>query len=240
MARLIGVVHQVVGEVFAVAGDGTRRPLVEGDRVFAGEQLATGAVGAVAIALVGGGELTLGRDSQLLLDTQLLACARGDAAPAAAPNTAVTPSEQDLSDVEQLQAAIAAGEDPSQVGDATAAGPGAGSAGKAGGGHSFVLLDETAGALDPVIGFPTAGLSFSPEFPDPEPDPDVTPEPAAAPLPESPDFTPEVEVIHQDAEGQVLGAPGVVDEAALATGSNAASNAEQAFGRLAVRRGPFW
>ncbi|WP_083491816.1 retention module-containing protein [Pseudomonas taeanensis] len=234
MATLIGVVRQVVGEVFAVAGDGARRPLAEGDRVFAGEQLATGAVGAVAIALVGGGELTLGRNSQLLLDTQLLASAQGDAATAPVANTAVTPSEQDLSDVEQLQAAIAAGEDPTQVGDATAAGPGAGNAGNAGGGHSFVLLDETAGALDPTIGFPTAGLSFSPEFPDPELEPDVTPEPTAAVVPEGPDSTPEVEIIHQDAEGQVLGAPGVVDEAALATGSNAASNAEQAFGRLVV------
>ncbi|HLD66741.1 MAG TPA: retention module-containing protein, partial [Pseudomonas sp.] len=73
MAALIGVVSQVVGEVFAVAADGTRRPLEAGDRVFAGEQLVTAANGAVAVALASGGELTLGRDSQLMLDTQLLA-----------------------------------------------------------------------------------------------------------------------------------------------------------------------
>ena len=73
MATLIGVVRQVVGEVYAVAGDGTRRLLTEGDRVFAGEQLVTGVDGSVAVALAGGGELTLGRDSAQLLDSQLLA-----------------------------------------------------------------------------------------------------------------------------------------------------------------------
>ena len=59
MATLIGVVSQVVGEVFAVAGDGTRRPLVEGDRVYAGEQLVTGAGGAVAVTPVSYTHLTL-------------------------------------------------------------------------------------------------------------------------------------------------------------------------------------
>ena len=49
MAGSIGVVRQVVGEVFAVAADGSRRPLSEGDRVFAGEQLVTGAQGAVTV-----------------------------------------------------------------------------------------------------------------------------------------------------------------------------------------------
>jgi hypothetical protein len=170
MATLIGIVSQVVGEVFAVAGDGTRRPLVEGDRVYAGEQLVTGASGAVAIALTGGGELTLGRDSNLMLDTQLMVDARGDGSAAASQGTDSAPSDQALTEVEQLQAAIEAGEDPTASLAATAAGPGAGAGagGNAGGGHSFVLLGETAGALDPVIGFPTEGLGFAPEFPDPD------------------------------------------------------------------------
>ncbi|SDI07923.1 VCBS repeat-containing protein, partial [Pseudomonas benzenivorans] len=208
MATLIGVVSQVIGEVFAVAGDGTRRPLVEGDRVFAGEQLVTGAGGAVAIALAGGGELTLGRDSSLMLDTQLLAGARGDgsAAPAAAADAA--PSDQDLTDVEQLQAAIEAGVDPTAALQATAAGPGAGGAGaggNAGGGHSFVLLGETAGALDPVIGFPTEGLGFVPEFPEQ--------------IIEAADVAPSAPQI-------ILGERQAVFESALATGSNAASDGE--------------
>ncbi|MET1077970.1 MAG: retention module-containing protein, partial [Pseudomonas sp.] len=173
MAAVMGVVSQLVGEVFAVAADGSRRPLAAGDKVFAGEQLVTGANGAVALALSAGGELTLGRDSQMLLDPQALASAQPAESPAAATAAAdapaAAPSTQDLSDVEALQAAIAAGVDPTQVGEATAAGPGAGGAGgAAGGGHSFVLLDAVGASVDPEIGFPTEGLNGAPAFPDPE------------------------------------------------------------------------
>ncbi|WP_417706369.1 retention module-containing protein [Pseudomonas sp.] len=185
MATLIGVVSQVVGEVFAVASDGSRRPISEGDRVYAGEQLVTGASGAVAIAMSNGQQLTLGRDSSMTLDAQMLAASPDAQTPTAdAPPPA--PSDSDLTDVERLQAAIEAGVDPTLEGEATAAGPGAGGggggggAGGVGGGHSFVLLGEVGGALDPVIGFPTEGLSTGPEFPDGEPlvDPDevVVPE----------------------------------------------------------------
>ncbi|MWK57133.1 retention module-containing protein, partial [Pseudomonas otitidis] len=171
MATVIGVVRQVVGEVFAVAGDGTRRPLVEGDRVFAGEQLVTGAEGAVAINLASGGELTLGRDSSTTLSTQMLSAGGDNAAPVepTADAQQQPPSQQELTDVQQLQAAIEAGADPTQAAEATAAGPGAGAgaggAGGVGGGHSFVLLSETAGAVDPTIGFPTGPIDFTPLFP---------------------------------------------------------------------------
>jgi len=157
MAKLIGTVRQVVGEVFAVGEDGLRRPLVEGDRVFAGERIIT-AGGAVDIDLVQGGELTLGRGSELQLTEQLLADAQGGDSSA--------PSATDLADVEALQQAIAAGEDPTQLAPATAAGPAAGGTGGAGGGHSFVLLDAVGGAIDPTIGFPTGGLTSVPESPD--------------------------------------------------------------------------
>ncbi|MBN7118994.1 retention module-containing protein [Ectopseudomonas oleovorans] len=167
MATLIGVVSQVVGEVFAVASDGSRRPISEGDRVYAGEQLVTGAAGAVAIAMTNGQQLTLGRDSSMTLDAQMLASSPTSQAPTADAPPPV-PSDSDLTDVERLQAAIEAGVDPTLEGEATAAGPGAGGgAGGVGGGHSFVLLGEVGGALDPVIGFPTEGLSTGPEFPDP-------------------------------------------------------------------------
>ena len=147
MATLIGVVSQVVGEVFAVASDGSRRPISEGDRVYAGEQLVTGASGAVAIAMTNGQQLTLGRDSSMTLDAQMLASSPTSQAPTADAPPPV-PSDSDLTDVEQLQAAIEAGVDPTLEGEATAAGPGAGGgAGGAGGGHSFVLLGEVGGAL---------------------------------------------------------------------------------------------
>ena len=73
MATLIGIVSKVIGQVFAVASDGTRRALVEGDRLFAGDQLVTGAEGAVAVHLQNGEELTLGRGSSLQMSPQLLA-----------------------------------------------------------------------------------------------------------------------------------------------------------------------
>ncbi|UTW07431.1 retention module-containing protein [Pseudomonas benzenivorans] len=229
MATLIGVVSQVIGEVYAVAGDGSRRLLTEGDRVYAGEQLVTGVAGAVALDLRNGQQLTLGRDSNLNLSEQLLVQSPEGSAPAQQAISDV-PSPDDLTDVEQLQAAIEAGEDPTLTAEAPAAGPGAGGGAGAGGGggHSFVLLGETAGALEPIIGFPTEGLSAGPEFPDPEPfvAEDETP-PAI-------DSTPEIEVEYQDFEGSVVTGPAQVDEQALSTGTNPSSNAEQSSGRFIV------
>ncbi|WP_339453543.1 retention module-containing protein, partial [Pseudomonas sp. EA_5y_Pfl2_R50] len=164
MATLIGIVTKVIGQVFAQGADGSRRALVEGDRLFAGDQLITGAEGAVAVHLQNGQELTLGRDSSLTMTGQLLAA---QAAHVNAPE-ALTPSEAQLTDVEQIQKAIAAGDDPSKTAEATAAGPNApgGAPGEAGGGHSFVLLTEVGGRVDPIIGFPTAGFNGIPEFPE--------------------------------------------------------------------------
>ncbi|WP_438301007.1 retention module-containing protein [Pseudomonas sp. NMS19W] len=163
MATLIGTVTKVIGQVFAQAADGSRRALVEGDRLFTGDQLITGAEGAVAVHLQNGQELTLGRDSSMTLTGQLLA----NHAPHVDAPEALTPSDAQLTDVAQIQKAIAAGEDPTKTAEATAAGPDApGDAnGGKGGGHSFVLLTEVAGRVDPVVGFPTAGFNGIPEFP---------------------------------------------------------------------------
>ncbi|WP_095125546.1 retention module-containing protein [Pseudomonas sp. Irchel s3a12] len=164
MATLIGIVTKVIGQVFAQSADGTKRALVEGDRLVAGDQLITGAEGAVAVKLENGKELTLGRGSSMTMTGELLA---GQAAHVNAAE-AVTPSDAQLTDVERIQKAIAAGDDPSQTAEATAAGPNApgGAPGEAGGGHSFVLLTEVGGRVDPIIGFPTAGFGGIPEFPE--------------------------------------------------------------------------
>ncbi|OEC35373.1 type I secretion C-terminal target domain (VC_A0849 subclass) [Pseudomonas cuatrocienegasensis] len=229
MATLIGVVSQVVGEVFAVASDGTRRALLEGDRVFAGEQLVTGVSGAVAIALTNGQELTLGRDSSLPLSTQQLA-AGNESAVTPTSETPAPPSEAQLTDVQRLQAAIEAGLDPTLEGEATAAGPGAGSSvGGVGGGNSFVLLDAVGGALEPEIGFPTEGLLGAPEFPDGE----------IAGLDED---TPDLPPVVDNGVGLVITGLGVVDEAALnggpagggQPGSNPESLAESTQGALLI------
>ncbi|MFD3210478.1 retention module-containing protein [Pseudomonas sp. LR_7] len=160
MAKLVGVVSKVVGQVFAVADDGQRRLLVEGDRLFAGEQLETGATGAVAVRLHNGAELTLGRGSSLEMTEGLLA----NRAPEVR-TTDTAPSDAQLSDVERLQQAIAAGADPTEEAEAPAAGPnGTGAPGALGGGHSFVMLSEVAARVDPTVGFPTAGFNGIPEL----------------------------------------------------------------------------
>ena len=232
MASLVGIVSKAVGEVFAVAADGSRRILHQGDKLFVGEQLVTGHEGAVAVAIAGGGELTLGRDSSMPMSNQLVAAAHhqyADSAPAQAP---VEPSQQDITDVKALQAAIAAGQDPSQVAEATAAGPSfsAGGNAKAGGGHSFVLLTEIGGHIDPDIGFPTGPLASGPLFPRlfdgiPSPEqaqaaPPTPPEPPTPPVDGVPSAGNASAVVDEDGlPGGIQGNDGLPGVGASASGS---------------------
>ncbi|QXH54097.1 type I secretion C-terminal target domain-containing protein [Pseudomonas fakonensis] len=70
---------------------------------------------------------------------------------------------QNAPSVEQLQQAIEAGLDPTTAFEATAAGPGnpGSGSGALGGGHSFVILEETAGVVAPNVGYPTVPLGFN-------------------------------------------------------------------------------
>ncbi|MFK8330896.1 retention module-containing protein, partial [Pseudomonas sp. BJa5] len=151
MSSVVAIVKSIVGQVIAVSPEGARRVLIEGDRLFAGEQVLTGLAGAVTLELADGRTLDLGRDTQWSADapdsSTDLAAATAQAAPS----------------VEELQQAIAAGADPTTELEATAAGPSAAGSGAAGGGHSFVMLDATAGSVDPTIGFPTAPIGFATE-----------------------------------------------------------------------------
>ena len=144
----VAVVKSIVGQVFAVSPEGIRRLLVEGDRLFAGEQVDTGAAGAVSLELADGRTIDLGRDTQWSANAPDSVTDLSAATAQAAPSVA------------ELQQAIAAGADPTQDLEATAAGPtSAGADGAAGGGHSFVVLEATAGVVDPTIGYPTTGLN---------------------------------------------------------------------------------
>jgi len=216
MATLIGIVSKVIGQVFAVASDGTRRALIEGDRLFAGEQLVTGAEGAVAVHLQNGQELTLGRGSSMEMNPHLLA----NESPHVGTSEAVTPTEAQLTDVEQLQKAIAAGADPTQTGEATAAGPSftAASNGAQGGGHSFVMLEEVGGRVDPTIGFPTAGFGGIPEFPEERHNADIQQNADGTPAVIAPPVTP----VNNPVTLNGLSVPGgelTLNEAHLADGS---------------------
>ncbi|MFG5862185.1 retention module-containing protein [Metapseudomonas sp. CR1201] len=156
MSSVIAVVKSIVGQVFAMSPEGFQRLLVEGDRLFKGEQLQTGLEGMVTLELADGRTVDLGRDSQWS-ESQAVTSAGTQAAQPAA----LTPAD----DIAQLQQAIEAGVDPTRELEATAAGPSAGGAGggAAGGGHSFVMLDATAGRVDPTIGFATSNAPLATE-----------------------------------------------------------------------------
>ncbi|WP_085693710.1 retention module-containing protein, partial [Pseudomonas sp. R11(2017)] len=151
MSTVVAIVKSIVGQVIAVSPEGIRRVLIEGDRLYAGEQVLTGVGGAVTLQLADGRYLDLGRDSQWSAGTPDSSADMGMATAQAAPS------------VEQLQQAIQAGADPTMALEATAAGPSTsgGSSGALGGGHSFVMLEETAGRVDPTIGYQTGPLNFS-------------------------------------------------------------------------------
>ncbi|WP_171039343.1 retention module-containing protein [Pseudomonas nitroreducens] len=152
MSSVVAVVKSIIGQVIAVSPEGAQRVLVEGDRIYQGEQLLTGASGAVTLDVGKGKLVDLGRDSQWSsADLPQAETHHAAAQPVNAPST------------EDLQKAIAAGLDPTQALAPTAAGPtaapsAAGGNGGVGGGHSFVVLDATAGRVDPNIGYTTSGL----------------------------------------------------------------------------------
>ncbi|MGF6397411.1 surface adhesion protein [Pseudomonas frederiksbergensis] len=148
MSSVVAIVKSIVGQVFAVSPEGIRRVLVEGDRLLVGDQVDTGAAGAITLELADGRTLDLGRDTQWSGSDPDSSTDLAQATAQAAPS------------VDELQQAIAAGVDPTTALEATAAGPtAASSGGAAGGGHSFVALEATAARVDPTIGFPTEGLA---------------------------------------------------------------------------------
>ncbi|KAA0949991.1 retention module-containing protein, partial [Pseudomonas sp. ANT_H14] len=149
MSSVVAIVKSIVGQVFVISPEGVRRVLVEGDRLFVGDQIDTGLSGAVSLELADGRTLDLGRDTQWSADAPDSSTDLAEATAQAAPSVA------------ELQQAIAAGADPTTELEATAAGTTAAGTGAAGGGHSFVVLDATAGRVDPTIGFPTAGLAVT-------------------------------------------------------------------------------
>nr|WP_189315183.1 retention module-containing protein [Pectobacterium peruviense] len=148
MNSVIGVIKFVIGQVFIVALDGSQRLLVAGDRVYSGEEVVTGANGAVSITLPDGKTLDLGRDSRW-----------SDVSSASSQKNVDV-----ANDVAAIQDAIAQGADPTQVLEATAAGnDDSGDAGDGGGGHfnSTVVLNLTGDVVTTPIGYDTAGISFT-------------------------------------------------------------------------------
>ncbi len=186
MSSVIAIVKSIVGQVMAMSPEGFQRLLVEGDRLFKGDQLQTGLEGMVTLELTDGRTLDLGHGTQW---------SEVDAVAAVEPQAAEAVPQSPADDVAQLQKAIEAGVDPTRKLEATAAGPSAGGAGggSAGGGHSFVMLDATAARTDATIGFLTVAAPVAGE---PQPEKESTPL-NEAPLPPGPlpESTPPVEIL---------------------------------------------
>jgi len=158
MAQQIGIVQSVSGSVSAKAADGSTRILQTGDRVFDTDLLATVAGSSIVIELADGSSVDMGANDSMLLGAVLQEQPQETAVVAANPSPA-GPSAEDI------QAALLAGADPTQIADPTAAGaPGAGPAG--GGvagneGHVPVSVDYLNPVAPVTNGFDTTGPSVA-------------------------------------------------------------------------------
>jgi len=152
--KVIGTVTAVVGEAKATAADGTVRILQVGDKVYSDEAITTSEAGSINIALEGGKTLACEGGAELALHESILNLAR-EASPA--------------SEVDAIQRAIAAGQDPTQVAAATAAGGAPAAGGDADGGmHEPVVLEQSNAASVVTSGFETEGGSFAYSTPETE------------------------------------------------------------------------
>ncbi|MDJ0738397.1 MAG: retention module-containing protein, partial [Gammaproteobacteria bacterium] len=140
----IGEVQAVSGRVVAISASGDERQLVVGDLVYADELIRTIGQGTVVIALNNGTRFDLGRDAEALLDDSVYA------ADVAALRAAA------LAEAAELQAAIAAGADPTEIADDPAAGGDPASAGESV--QEGVSVDRTGRVGLVEAGFETSGL----------------------------------------------------------------------------------
>ncbi|MFJ2973274.1 retention module-containing protein [Kluyvera sp. NPDC087067] len=153
MSTIIGTIKAVMGQVWIVATDGSRRLATEGEQVMRGELVVTDQ-GAATVTLPNGKNMDLGRGSEW-------------------GNEAVAVSVSGGSDEQAIaaaQQAIAEGADPTQILEATAAGnttiiDSSSEPTGAHSGHSHVILDLTGEILDPTAGYPTEGLDAARSMP---------------------------------------------------------------------------
>ncbi|MES9994047.1 MAG: retention module-containing protein, partial [Candidatus Thiodiazotropha sp.] len=145
--QVIGFVRQVIGDVKATGSDGVTRTLQVGDLVFADDLVVTGELGSIEIVFNDGGDLTLGRNSQGLLDADVYET-----------ETPEDGSEYAAS-IDAIQQAILLGGDPTAIQEAPAAGEGESAVGNEG--ANFVTVERTGAQTTPESGFETEGLTIS-------------------------------------------------------------------------------
>jgi len=148
MAVEIGSIKTLIGTAVATSADGTSRNLQVGDKIYASDIVTTGSAGAVEIEFTDGSVMALGRSSQALLDNEVFDPEFSDQNSAAAE-----------SDVDALQQAILEGSDPTQAGEATAAGAGAQTGGDEG--TTAITVEFLAPEVLVTSGFETTGPNIS-------------------------------------------------------------------------------
>jgi hypothetical protein len=166
MAAAVGTVTYIKGLVYALKADGTERLLALGDELFADEVVRTSPDAAIEIRMSNGQEVALGGGQSWLVSLETYTDVTEYPVDQAVTNAADA-------DVEAIQQAILAGEDPTQVADATAAGVQAGEDGEDG--VRFEILTRTALEENPEAGYETIGVSrsFDEELRDSYPDQDA-------------------------------------------------------------------
>ena len=106
----IGEVQSLSGRAVAVGIDGSERQLTVGDLIYAGEEVRTLGQSTIVVALKDGTRFDLGRNAQALMDDTVYSF-----------DTEALRVASQL-EIDEIQAAIAAGADPGEVAEAPAAG----------------------------------------------------------------------------------------------------------------------
>ncbi|RNF52003.1 retention module-containing protein [Marinomonas hwangdonensis] len=111
LGNAIGFVTKISGSVIVQSIDGQERVVKIGDPIFFGETIVTGANGSVTIAFIDGTEVVIGGDSIVEINDEIYNT--GDTEDLVADSS---------SDIDALQEAILAGDDPTLIQEAPAAG----------------------------------------------------------------------------------------------------------------------
>ncbi|MDL2284585.1 retention module-containing protein, partial [Oxalobacter sp. OttesenSCG-928-P03] len=163
----VGVVKALNGEVTATDPRGNIRVLKVGDRVADNEIIKSGTGSNVHIDFNNKGFVTLGSGDSIQLDRGTMS----DIASAGKQSAAPKPDIGAASDAEveklqqQIEEALAKGEDPTSLLEAAAAGGAAAGGGGAQEGGTFVVVEQNAARGDLTPGFETG--TFNIEFTDP-------------------------------------------------------------------------
>ena len=161
--NVIGTVSSLSGTAVAIKADGTERQLMLADEIYADEMVKVSLDSAIEIAMEGGDPVRLDGGQNWLASSETFTEAEDfDLSEAVTDSEsieeAVASTSETNSDIDAIQAAILAGQDPTEVAEATAAGAGGDGAG-GNEGSSFVQISATRAEVDPTAGFNTQGFS---------------------------------------------------------------------------------